>query len=423
MLITWKQNLKNLKKKEFDLLYHMCRLSKNVYNEALYNIRQHYFAEGEYLRYESNYYLMKDSENYKRLGANVAQQTMRCVDASFKSFFSLLDGVKKNKFSISKVSIPRYLDKDGLYPLHFPQASTKDGYFLVSMSPELRRSTDVRLKIKMPPYLVDKHIRQIHIVPRYNGKFFEVRYMFDEDEVEQPVLDYSKVLAIDLGVNNFATCATSDYNAFIIDGKKIKSINQWYNKELSRLSSIKDHQKIKGWTKKQYTITQKREKRIQDYIYCSAKYIVNYCIENQIGNIVVGYNDGFQDAPTLGKVNNQQFVMLPFGKFKSRIKELCDRYGINYTTQEESYTSKASFFDNDEIPKWNPQNPHQGKFSGKRIKRGLYQTAEGKLLNADVNGALNILRKSNLNAITPDSKQCRGQVISPLRIICTPQGV
>lgn len=417
-MITWKQNLKHLSKDEYLLLKEMCHLSKNVYNEALYNIRQHYFAESQYLRYEANYPIMKVSDNYSKLGANISQQTMRCADAAFKSFFSLLDLVKKNKFSPSAVMIPKYLDKNGLYPLHLSQAQIKDGKFLIPMSPEMKRESDVRIRIAIPPQILDKKIRQIHIIPKHNGRYFEVRYMFDEDEIEKPELDFGKVLAIDVGVNNFATCVTNNFDAFIIDGKYLKSTNQWYNKELARLSSIKDHQKIKGYTNLQYRITEKRNRRIQDYIYCTAKHIVNYCIENKIGNIVFGYNDGFTQNPNLGKVNNQNFVMIPFGRLKNRLKFLCQRYGINFVQQEESYTSQASFFDNDEIPVWNPRNPIEKKFSGKRVKRGLYITSNGQQINADVNAALNILKKSNISefANTQIPRNAKGNVIIPSKI-------
>ena len=149
-------------------------------------------------------------------------------------------------------------------------------------------------------------------------------------------------------------------------------------------------------------------------MYCSAKYIVNYCLNHKIGNIVVGYNDGFQDRANLGKVNNQNFVMLPYGKFKDRLEYLCNKYGIHFQQQEESYTSKASFFDNDEIPKWNPLNPVSIEFSGKRVTRGIYKTSKGYKFNADVNGALNILRKSNL--VDLSALQASGEVNTPLRI-------
>lgn len=411
---SWKQNLKHLTSKQYQMLREMCHLSKNVYNESLYNIRQHYFSEGSYLRYEANYPLMKTSENYKRLGANVAQQTMRNADYSFKSFFGLLKLAKSGKYESWRIRLPHYLPKDGLFKLCLTQAQIKDGKFRVPVSPKLRKEYPEKIMIGIPEYIQDKKIHQIHIVPKHNGKFFEVVYMFDDEEPEQVELDGSKFLGIDLGVNNLATCVTNEGKSFIIDGKKLKSINQWYNKELARLSSIKDKQKIKGFTNQQYLITRKRNNRVQNYLYCAAKKIIQYCLNNQIGNLVVGYNDGFQETPNLGKVNNQNFVMIPLGKLKSRLEYLCKQYGINFVLQEESYTSKASFFDDDEMPKWNPQNPKQGIFSGKRVYRGLYQTSTGYKFNADVNGALNILRKSKLLDLSV--LQCRGDVNTPLRI-------
>lgn len=416
MLLTWKQNLKHLSKDEYLLLKELCHLSKNVYNESLYNIRQHYFAESSFLRYEANYPIEKGSENYKLLGANIAQQTMKCVDAAFRSFFALLKLVQKKQYSKDAVNMPHYLPKDGLYPIHLPESFMKeDGTMIIPMSPLMKKQTSTRIKLHFPSQLRDKKVHQIHIVPRQGGKWFEARYLFDAEYDEIQDLDLNKALSIDLGVNNFATCATSAGEAFIIDGRKLKSQNQWYNKKRARLSSVKAKQGIKGDTSRMSAITGKRNRRIQDFVYCSAKYIVNYCLTHKIGNIVIGYNDGFQDAPNLGKVNNQKFVMLPYGKFKNRLKFLCNRFGINYIEQEESYTSKASFFDNDNIPIWNPQNPHQGSFTGKRIHRGLYQRSSGQVLNADVNGALNIMRKSKLNQIQ-HLEQCRGEVITPLRI-------
>lgn len=411
---SWKQNLKHLTSNQYMLIREMCRLSKNVYNESLYNIRQHYFSEGSYLRYESNYPLMKVSENYRRLGASVAQQSMRFADYSFKSFFGLLKLSKSGKYESWRIKLPKYLPKDSLYKLSFTQAQISDGKFRVPVSSELRKQFPEKVLIQIPTYIRDKKIHQIHIIPKHGGHYFEVVYMFDDVEPEKAELDTSKALGIDLGINNFATCTTNDGKSFIIDGKKLKSYNQWYNKQLSRLSSIKDHQKIKGCTNLQHLITRKRNNRVQNYIYCAAKKIVSYCKENKIGNIVVGYNNGFQENPNLGRINNQKFVMIPFGRFKSRLEYLCNLYGIRFIQQEESYTSKASFFDNDEIPKWNPLNPEKRNFSGKRLKRGLYQTSKGKLINADVNGALNILRKSKLTDLSV--LQSRGAVYPPLRI-------
>jgi IS605 OrfB family transposase len=361
---------------------------------------------------------MKCDDNYRLLGANVAQQTMRSADQSFKTFFGLLKLAKSGRYESWRIKLPKYLDKDAYYPIKFAQAQITDGKLLVPMSPEMKRATDIRIRISIPKYLIDKKIHQVHIIPKHNAKFFEIRYMFDDIEEDFNYdLDKTKALAIDFGINNFCTCVTNDGNSFIVDGKKLKSINQWYNKELSRLSSIKDKQKIKHCTNLQYAKINKRNNQINDYIYKSAKLIIRYCIDHKIGNLIVGYNDGFQDKVNLGKVNNQKFVMIPYGRMKDRLEYLCNLYGINYQIQEESYTSKASFWDQDEMPKWNPQNPKQCSFSGKRISRGQYQTHDKTVVNADVNGALNILRKSNV--VSCEALYSSGDVITPLRIRLT----
>ena len=183
------------------------------------------------------------------------------------------------------------------------------------------------------------------------------------------------------------------------------------------IKRIKDKQKIRGCTKLQYINRAKRERRLHNFILEITNYIVKYCINNQIGNIVVGYNTGFKNRPNLGKKTNQTFTVLPYGKFKNRLEFLCSQYGINYSTQEESYTSKSSFWDKDPIPVWNPLNPQSVSFSGKRVTRGQYQTKSGNTINADVNGALNILRKSNV--VSLEGLYSRGTSQVPIRIRLT----
>ncbi|MBQ6335136.1 MAG: transposase [Erysipelotrichaceae bacterium] len=222
---------------------------------------------------------------------------------------------------------------------------------------------------------------------------------------------------MDVGINNFATCVTNEGKSFILDGKKLKSVNQWYNKNNSRLQSIKDKQHIFVKTKQQSSLERNRNNRINDYISKCARYIIDYCLKDNIGNIVIGYNPTLQSRSSIGKQNNQNFVNIPFGRLKDKLEYLCEYYGIHLIRQEESYTSKASFFDKDELPVYNCDNPKEYIFSGKRIKRGLYQTSKGMRINADVNGALNILKKSSVADI--NVLYGRGQVDSPLRIRLT----
>ena len=180
------------------------------------------------------------------------------------------------------------------------------------------------------------------------------------------------------------------------------------------LQSIKDKQKIKRTTLRQKRITRKRNNRVNDYISKTARVIVNYCLNNDIGKLVLGYNEDFQRNSNIGRINNQNFVNIPYGKLRDKLMYLCKLYGIEFKLQEESYTSKASFFDGDEIPVYDKENIQEYKFSGKRIKRGLYHTSKGYQLNADCNGALNILRKSKVVDL---SVLCnRGELDTPKRI-------
>ena len=219
--------------------------------------------------------------------------------------------------------------------------------------------------------------------------------------------------AVCIGLNNLITAITSNGSSFIIDGRYIKSLNQWFNKENARLTSIHYKQlKIKGndsrikipYTKRQLLLLDKRNKRINDYISKSCRYIINYCIDNDIGNIILGYNPDIQKEANIGKANNQSFVSIPIAKLKDKLTYLSKLYGINLILQEESYTSKASFFDEDEIPTYSKNDDYSSSyiFSGNRIKRGLYKTSSGILINADINGSLNILKKALLNTSKAD---------------------
>ncbi len=412
MYLTVKNQLRHLSVHEYETLKKLCRLSKNLYNEALYSVRQYYFTEHKYLRYESNYHICKESENYKALNTDIAQQTMKVVDRNFKSFFALIQKAKSGSYQFNQVKLPHYLDKEGYFSLIIPRIKIKDGYFSVPMSREFKKENG-ELKFNIPPNIADKEIKEVRIHPKNNVSYFEIEYIYVQPEF-QVELDNNKFLSVDLGLDNLASCVTSEGASFIIDGKKIKSYNRLYNKENARLQSIKDKQKIKGCTSKQYKNLRKRNARINHAMSTTARRIINYCIDNRIGNLVIGYNLDWKRDINIGKQNNQNFVQIPHGQLRDKLHYLCELYGIKYIEQEESYTSKASFFDNDDLPVYNADNPQTYTFSGKRITRGQYRTSKGMILNADINGALNILRKCNL--ISLSALQDRGCVDQPQRI-------
>ena len=412
MYLTVKQQVKHLSKQEYLDIKELCHVAKNLTNEAIYNIRQYYFDNNEYLSYEKNYKLLKSSDNYKILNSNMAQQILKEVDGSFKSFFNLLRLAKQGKYNYKDIRLPHYLPKDSFTTLVIGFIRIKDNKLLIPFS-NLYKKTHKPISINMPPILADKKIKEIRIIPKVNARFFEIQYTY-EKYIEQKKLNNQNALAIDLGINNLCTCVTSNGYSFIIDGKRLKSINQWYNKENAKLQSIKDKQGIDNITLRQSIILNNRNNKINDYMSKALRYIIDYCINNDIGNIIVGYNETFQRNSDIGKRNNQTFVNIPYGKLRDKLEYLSKLYGINIIKQEESYTSKASFFDKDNIPIYCDNNHNAYSFSGQRIKRGLYKTGTNKLINADINGALNIMRKSSVVDI--NILYSRGEVDTPIRI-------
>ncbi len=411
--LTMKQQVKQLSKEDYKNLKNLSHIAKNLANQAIYNVRQYYFNEGKYLNYEENYVLLKNSENYKLLNSNMAQQILKEVDGMFKSFFGLIKLAKKGKYSFKDIKLPKYLPKDSFTTLVVGFVRINGNQLTIPYSQSYKKEHKV-ITINIPPKLAGKKIKEIRIIPKLKARYFEIQYCYEVKEI-QSNLNKNNALAVDFGINNLATCVTSNGKSFITDGKRLKSINQWFNKENARLQGIKDKQDFgKNCTDRQKTIRRNRNNKVNDYMNKSARIIINYCLNNDIGILVCGYNETFQRDSGIGKRNNQNFVNIPFGKLREKLEYLCKLYGIKYIEQEESYTSKASFFDKDIIPVYNQDNPQTYTFSGKRIKRGLYKCANGKTLNADVNGALNILKKSNV--VDLSVLYDRGELDTPVRI-------
>jgi len=408
--------IRGLSKEQYDVLREMCRYSNNLYNVALYNIRQHYFNTKQFLNYEGNYHECKTNENYKLLQAGISQQIMKVVDRSFKSFFNLIKKCKLGDYRYHDVNIPHYRPKGGMFNLIMSTNAlvVKNGYLYVPMSRNFRTLHPgmKEIKIAFPERLTDKIIKEVRILPFNNGRYFKIQYVY-EVEQEDAYVDKNNILSIDLGVDNHATCVSTVGTPFIMEGRKLKSINHQWNKELARLRSISMKQKLKT-TNRIQNITTKRNNRVNDIIKKSARYIINYCIKNSIGTLIVGYSVDFKRYSNIGKVNNQNFVQIPLGDLRQQLEFLCWKYHIDYIKQEESYTSKSSFLDKDVLPEYKAEQPYEGTFSGKRIKRGLYQSKNGTILNADVNGAANILRKCKQNV--DFDRLCKGLLASPVRI-------
>ena len=413
MYLTVKQQIKRLSKEDYNSVKELCHVAKNLTNEAIYNIRQYYFTEGAFLKYEKNYALLKSSPNYKALNSNMAQQILKEVDGSFRSFFSLLKLAKQGRYDFKDCKLPHYLPKDGYTTLIIGFVRLNGNKLILPFSNSFKK-THKPVEIVIPPILLDKEVKEIRIIPKANARFFEIQYIYKAECIQRN-LNKNRALALDLGINNLVTAVSSDGSSFIIDGRRLKSINQWFNKKNARLQSIKDKQGLgKKTTDRQKAIARDRNNKVNDYMNKTARKVIDYCITNDIGTLVVGYNETFQRSSHIGKRNNQNFVNIPYGQLRAKLEYLCELNGIIFVKQEESYTSKASFWDMDTLPVYDGDNPKEYQFSGKRIHRGLYKTASGKLFNADVNGALNIMRKSSV--VDMNILYGRGEVDTPVRI-------
>lgn len=352
----------------------MCFLSKNLYNYALYRIRQYYFEAEKYLSYASLAKQLSTERqiDYISLPIKVSQWILKQVDYNFKSFFSSLKLKKINH----KVSIPKYKDKNGRNLLTFTNQaiSTKE------LKNCYLKLSGCKNKIK----IIHKYINQVKVI--HKGDFIEVLVIYSVEE-KSKIQDNGNYAGIDLGINNLATIGGNSIKPFIINGRPLKSINQYYNKKLAKLKSRQDTCKNKNVNRNKIKrLTNKRNNKINDYLHKSSRLLVNQLVSNQVSKIVIGHNKEWKQDINIGKINNQKFVQIPFNRFIQMIAYKCQLEGIEVIQREESYTSKCSFLDNEEICK-------HDSYLGKRIKRGLFRSKSGKLINADLNGALNILRK------------------------------
>ena len=374
--------------KDYKELDHLLFLSKNLYNTGLYEVRQHFFKAKEdssvkykYLNYYALNALLKgrEDENYRALPANTSQEILKLINQNFCSFFKTLS-MKRERLMSNKVSIPKYLDSiKGRQILIYNQMTI--GKVLLKKGIIQLPKTKIQIKTKH-----SESLRQVRIVPKNGYIVIEVVYEIQEKEL---LKDNNRFLSIDLGINNLATCSSNVISPFIIDGRKLKSINQFYNKRKVKLQNSLEKNKFSS--KRIKHLTNKRNFKILNYLHKTSKFIVNQAVLHSLNTIVIGYNKGWKQETNLGKKNNQNFVQIPFEKLISLISYKARLQGINVFLQEESYTSQVSFLEGDYIPTFSKDDFKKNP-SGKRIKRGLYSSPKG-LLNADVNGSLNILRK------------------------------
>jgi len=384
----------NPAKKQIDKL---CFLSKNLYNYCNFIYRQDFF-KGH--KIPSAYALMKQLRkekqvDYTALPIQTSQQVIFLLEKNWKSFFKALKAfaIKPEAF-LGRPKLPKYKHKvNGRNAIIFTnqQIRLKDGTVYFPAKAGLHP-----IKTKAD------NICQVRIVPEATCYIIEVVY---NKEAQNVPLKFNNFLSIDMGINNLATCTNNmGLKPFVINGRPLKSMNQYYNKKKSLLMSFVGN---KGSSNRIIKLTRKRNNKVNDYMHKASRFIIDYCVKYQIGTIIIGKNPEWKQEVSIGKRNNQNFVCIPHDKFVKQIIYKAEEFGINAICQGEAYTSKCSFLDSEQIEK------HE-QYSGRRITRGLFLSALGIKINADVNGSLNILRK-----VVPDAfcKGIEGVGLHPIKII------
>lgn len=394
-------NKKHIHYQEIDKL---CYLSKNLYNAANYLVRQEFINNKNYFNYNAVHKILQNQADYKALPAKVSQQVLMMLDKNWKSFKEALKAYQQDssKF-LGRPKLPKYKDKaKGRNILIY--TSQAIGKRVLNKEGVINPSqTSIRIKTSVKY----EDLSQVRIVPKLNHYIVEVIYnVVINNEVK---LDKNRIAGIDLGLSNLATITANieGFQPFIVNGRPLKSINQYFNKVKSKLQSIVK----KGTSYKIQKICTKRNSKVDDYLHKASRFVMNHLVINNIGTLVIGKNDAWKQALNIGKRNNQNFTQIPHDRLIHQLKYKAELLGIDVRITEESYTSKASFLDLDIIPTYKKGIQHT--FSGKRIQRGLYKSKSGKLINADVNGSYNIIRKAISNAF---SNEIEGFVVHPARL-------
>lgn len=391
-----KKSKKNNKDdKLFKIIDNLCWKSKNLYNYGNYIIRQEFIEtskqkeqglveDARWIQYNELFQLCKESDCYKCIGSNVGQATLRKLDKNWKSFFAAIKDYSKNPSKyLGRPKLPKYLPKeDGRFELGLDNIKFKivDGYIYFSWKPLKIMNNIFRTKIPNDSKLV-----QLRFVPKGNEYIMEVVYQIEVPETKD--IDSKSIAAIDLGVDNLMTITTNcGVNPIIINGKPLKSINQYYNKKISEMRSALKLRNDSDWSNEMQRFATKRNNQVDDYIQKSTKMVIDFCRGNNIDTLVCGYNSGWKQETNMGKRVNQKFVSIPYLSIVQRLEYKCENEGIKFIKTNESYTSGTSFLDGEE-----PIEKNYNK--DRRIHRGLFQSEKGEYINADVNGSYQIMKK------------------------------
>lgn len=390
----------------YSLIDVFCLKAKNLYNHANYIVRIEFCSSNKWVRYRELDALLKADEEYPDYRdiptAQSAQQTLRLLDKNWKSFFEAIKDRAKHKDKyLGRPKLPNYKRKNSRAIL-----------ILTSQEARLKGNTihfpKVFNQFTIQPKFITrkdfKSFQQVRFLPRNNHIIIELVYTI---EIPDMIEDNNRYLSIDIGVDNLSAIANNFNEApVIINGKGLKSINQYYNKSISYYKSLTKKLNKKDYSNRQNKLTIKRNSKITDYLHKASRFIVNYAKQKSVSAIIIGHNKEWKQNSPLSKKVNQHFIQIPFNMLIQQIQYKAEEFGIKVILVEESYTSGTSFLDNEEPIKENYDK-------SRRKRRGLFQSNNGTLINADVNAAFQILKKVFPNAYADGIE---GLVFSPVKV-------
>jgi putative transposase len=365
----------------------MCHLSKNLFNQTNYILRQQFMKGGTMSSYSDlvkQFQVLDENDennNYQKLPAQTAQWTIKKVKQAWSSFFKATRTWKKHPERFTGMpKPPKYKNKSGEFMLIFTnqQCKIEDG---ILKFPKIMKNLEVKTRLE------NVNLREVRIIPV--GVGYSVEIVYEKEIADIAKREPRRIMGIDIGVRNIVTIGDSiSKEGIAVRGGVLKSINQFFNKEYARLRSISDRQiGSKQLTNREKRLFQKRNRKVKDVMHKLSKVIIQYAKSKNIDTIIIGHNNGWKQSADIGKRNNQNFVQLPFNTLINQIRYKAEEIGINVIVQDESHTSKCSFLDDESIE-------HHETYVGKRIKRGVFKSAKGTLIHADLQAVYNIIRKA-----------------------------
>ena len=381
--------------------------SKNLYNHANFLVRNEFVKNNKWLRYgEMDKILKADLEfdDYKQMPtAQSAQQTLRLLEKDWKSFFTAIKDWSKHKDKyLGRPKLPKYKAKNGKYILILTNQNVK-------LKDNILHFPKTFCGFSVKPQFVknDKFVsfQQVRFVPNY--KSFVVELVYNIEVPDTTLSNNERYLSVDIGLDNLATVVNNvGLKPIVINGKGLKSINKYYNKQISHYREVTKRMNNRDYTNRMDSLTRKRNHKIDDYMHKASKYLVDYALDNNFNTIVIGNNKGWKQESSMSKRVNQSFVGIPHMRFIQMVQYKAQNIGLNVILTEESYTSGTSFLDNEEPIKANYNK-------SRRVQRGLFVSNNAIKINADVNGAYQIMKK-----VFPkvNSDGIEGVALHPIRV-------